>query len=231
MPAARLTMSRATCGLAHVPIVLALVVITAAAQTSPSSLGVLVDQVLALFPKVDGDVVEITDGTVTLSLGRKDGLVAGIELSVYREGRELRHPKTGALLGRTEQAVGRVLVEQVFEAYATGRVTQGSDMRAGDRARVSAGKIHLTVVPLVEGVKDAVAEAAVQDLVEGLTRTGRFQIASGDSLAVTLLQQGLQRSEILEGQGLAKLAERYKVENALIVHVKSVQKKPFMDVC
>jgi hypothetical protein len=230
MRAACLTMSRATRGLALALIVLPLAVVTVAAQTSPSSLGVIVDQILGLFPKVDGDVVEVTDSTVTLSLGRKDGLVAGIELSVYREGRELRHPRTGALLGRTEQAVGRVLIEQVFEAYATGKVTQGTDVRAGDRARVSAGKIQLTVIPMVEGVKDAVAEAAVQELIDGLTRTGRFQIATGDSLAVTLLQQGLQRSEIVEGKGLAKLAERYKVENALIVHVKSVEKKPFMDV-
>jgi hypothetical protein len=230
MRAARLTISRATRGLALAPIVLALVVVTVAAQTSPSSLGVLVDQILGLFPKVDGDVVEVTDGTVTLSMGRKDGLVAGIELSVYRQGRELRHPRTGALLGRTEQAIGRVLIEQVFEAYATGRVTQGSDVRAGDRARVSAGKIQLTVIPLVEGVKDAVAEAAVQELIDGLTRTGRFQIAAGDSLAMALTQQGLPRSDILEGKGLSKLAERYKLENALIVHVKSVQKKPFMDV-
>src|SRR6266545_1932794 len=230
MRAARLTMSRATRGLTLGLILLALAAVTATAQTTPSSLGVLVDQVLGLFPKVDGDVVEVTSGAVTLSLGRKDGLIAGIELSVYREGRDLRHPRTGAVLGRTEQAVGRVLVEQVFEAYATGRVTQGTDVRAGDRARVSAGKIHLTVVPLVEGVKDGLAEAAVQELVDGLTRTGRFQIAMGDPLAVALLQEGLQRQEILEGKGLAKLAPRYKIENALIVHVKSVQKKPFMDV-
>jgi hypothetical protein len=230
MRAARVTMSRATRGFALGLTLLALAAVTATAQTTPSSLGVLVDQVLGLFPKVDGDVVEITNGVVTLSLGRKDGLVAGIELSVYREGRELRHPRTGAVLGRTEQAVGRVLVEQVFEAYATGRVTQGNEVRAGDRARVSAGKIHLTVVPLVEGVKDALAEAAVQELVEGLTRTGRFQISMGDPLAVALLQEGLQRQDILEGKGLAKLAERFRVENALMVHVKSVQKKPFMDV-
>ena len=230
MRAARLTMSRATRGLALALIVLPLAVVTVAAQTSPSSLGVIVDQILGLFPKVDGDVVEVTDSTVTLSLGRKDGLVAGIELSVYREGRELRHPRTGALLGRTEQAVGRVLIEQVFEGYATGRVTQGSDIRAGDRARVSAGKIQLTVIPMVEGVKDAVAQAAVQELVDGLTRTGRFQVASGDALVLALQQQGLQRSEILEGKGLAALAERHKIEHDLVVHVKSVQKKPFMDV-
>jgi hypothetical protein len=224
-----LTTSRATRGALLGFIILALAAV-AAAQSSPSSISVVVDQVLGLFPKVDGDVVEVTNGAVTLSLGRKDGLVAGIELSVYRQGRELRHPRTGALLGRTEQAVGRMIVEQVFENYAVGRMTQGTEVQAGDRARVSAGKILLTVVPLVEGVKDAMAEAAVQELVEGLTRTGRFQISMGDPLAVALLQEGLQRQEIFEGKGLAKLAERYKVENALMVHLKAVQKKPFMDV-
>ena len=230
MPGARLTMSRACRGLTLGLVLLALAAVGATAQTTPSSLGVLVDQVLGLFPKVDGDVVEVSGKTVTLSLGRKDGLVAGIELSVYREGRELRHPRTGALLGRTEQAIGRMVVEQVLEGYSTGRVTQGTDVRAGDRARVSAGKIQLTVVPLVEGVKDGLAQTAVQELIDGLTRTGRFQVAAGDPLAVALLQQGLQRHEILEGKGLAALAERYKVENALVVHVKPVQKKPFMDV-
>lgn len=230
MCAARLTMSRASRGLILGLLLLALAAVTATAQSPATSLGVVVEQVLGLFPKVDGDVVEVDGSAVTLSLGRKDGLVAGIELDVYREGRELRHPRTGALLGRTEQAVGRLRIEQVLESYATARVTQGTDVRAGDRARVSAGKIALTVIPLVENVKDRLAEAAVQELVEGLTRTGRFQVAMGDPLAVALLQQGLQRQEILEGKGLAKIAERYKVENALVVHVKSVQRKPFMDV-
>jgi hypothetical protein len=230
MRAARLTMSRATHGLTLGLILSVLAVVTAAAQTTPSSLSVVVEQVLALFPKVDGDVIEAADGTVTLSLGKKDGLIPGIELSVYRQGRELRHPKTGAVLGRTEQAVGRVLVQQVFEGYSTARLTEGTDVRPGDRARVSAGKIHLTVVPLVEGVKDGLAEAAVNELVEGLTRTGRFQIGMGDPIAVDLLREGLKRQEILEGKGLAALAARYKVENALMVHVKSVERKPFMDI-
>jgi hypothetical protein len=230
MCAARLTMSRATRGLTLGLFLLVFAVLAATAQTTPSSIGVLVDQVLGLFPKVDGDVVEVANGVVMLSIGRKDGLVAGIDLSVYREGRELRHPRTGAALGRTEETVGRLRVSQVFEAYATGQVTQGTDVRAGDRARVSAGKIHLSVVPLVEGVKDGLAEAAIQDLVEGLTRTGRFQVAMGDQMAVTLLQGGLRRQDILEGKGLGQAAERYKVENALVVHVKQVQTKPFMDV-
>src|SRR5713226_3120531 len=232
MSAARLMNPRAARGLALGLIFLSLPAITATAQTSPGSIGVLVDQVVSLFPKVDGDVLEVQDTTVTLSLGKKDGLAPGVELSVYRQGRELRHPRTGVFLGKTEETVGRVLVEQVFEAYATGRVTQGTDVKPGDRARVSAGRVPLTVVPLVEGVKDALAEAAVQALVEGLNHTGRFQIAMGDALATGLVQEGLTRKDILEGKGLAKAAaaQRPKVENALVVLVKSVEKKPFMDV-
>src|SRR5438105_1292727 len=91
---------------ATVLLLLVLAVAGASAQTSPT-LGVLVNQVLALFPKVDGEVLEIQGETLTLALGQRDGLVAGVELTAYREGRELRHPKTGEVLGHTEQVLGR----------------------------------------------------------------------------------------------------------------------------
>src|SRR5438552_7206819 len=107
---------------AHVSAVLALLLLAAAgassAQTAPPTLGVLVNQVLALFPKVNGEVLEVQGTTLTLSLGQRDGLVAGVELTAYREGRELRHPKTGEILGRTEEVLGRVTVQRVQEAYA-----------------------------------------------------------------------------------------------------------------
>src|SRR5499433_4304896 len=89
---------------------------TSGAQMAAPTLGVLVDQVQALCPKVDGEVIEVQNGTVTLSLGSRDGLVPNIELALYRQGRELRHPKTGEILGRTEQALGRLIVREVFEA-------------------------------------------------------------------------------------------------------------------
>src|SRR5207247_9851936 len=112
----------------------------ASAQPAPSTLGVLVNQVLALFPKVNGEVLEVQGTTLTLSLGQRDGLVAGVELTAYREGRELRHPKTGEILGRTEEVLGRVTVQRVQEAYATGAVVEGTDIRPGDKVRASAGK-------------------------------------------------------------------------------------------
>jgi hypothetical protein len=202
----------------------------AASQQTPGSLAVLVDQVLGLFPKVDGEILEVQGQNVTLSLGRRDGVLPGLELSLYREGRELYHPKTKELLGRTEEALGRMVIKQVSEAYSTGVITQPGDIRPGDKARVSAGKIKLTLLPLVEGVKDGLVEAAVHELIEGLTRTGRFQVGMGDGVGVALLEQGLSREEILEGKGLAAMTGRFKLENVLVVRFKPVQKKPFMDV-
>ena len=206
------------------------IVLPVSAQQAPASLGVLVDQVLALFPKVDGEIIEAQGQAVTLSLGRRDGIISGLELSLYREGRELYHPKTKELLGRAEEALGRMVIKDVFEAYSTGTVTQGNGVRAGDKARVSAGKIKLTVVPLADGVKDGLVEAAMHELIEGLARSGRFQIGMGDGVAVALTEQGLKREEILEGKGLAGVSGRFKLENVLVVELKRVQKKPFMDV-
>src|SRR2546425_2418411 len=121
--------------LAHAAVLVPLILAApagASAQTAPPTLGVLVNQILALFPKVDGEVLEVQSTTLTLSLGQRDGLVVGVELTAYREGRELRHPKTGEILGRTEEVLGRVAVQQVAEAYSTGTIAEGSDVRPGD---------------------------------------------------------------------------------------------------
>jgi len=197
---------------------------------APTPITTLVGQVVALFPKVDGDILKVDGGLVTLSVGRRDGVVQGVELSVYREGEALKHPKTGEVLGRTEKVVGQVVVTEVAEAYSTAKVSQGSGMQAGDKARVSAGKVKLTILPLSTGVRDTLIEAAIQELVDGLTRSARFSIGMGDALAVALTQQGIKPEEALEGKGLAKVAERYKVENILAVHFKRVETKPYMDV-
>jgi len=202
----------------------------AAAQTGPPTLSVLVNQVVALFPRVNGDVLEVQGDTVTIAIGKRDGLIPGVELALYREGRELRHPKTGEVLGKTEQAVGRMLVQEVFEAYATGKAAPGSDVKPGDRARVSAGKIKLTLLSLVDGVKDTLAEAATYELVEALSRTGRFQVALGDAVNVWLAQQGVKRQDVLDGKALAPIAERFKLETLLVVAYTRVERRPYMDV-
>jgi len=215
---------------------LAIAALPASAQTPapasgppPSQIAALVTQVTALFPKVEGDVIKVDDSQVTLSIGKRDGVVAGVELEVYREGEELKHPKTGDVLGRKEEILGRVVVDQVAEAYSTARVSKGKGMAGGDRVRVSAGKVRLTILPLSTGVRDNLIEAAVQELVDGFSRAGRFQVGMGAPIGVALGQQGVPPEQALEGKGLAQAAEKFKVEHLLVVHFKRIETKPYME--
>jgi hypothetical protein len=196
---------------------------------STSGISSLVNDVQSRFPKVSGDVLEVQGRSATVSIGAKDGLVRGVELTLVREGRELRHPKTGEVLGKTEKEVGRLRVDEVKESYAAATITQGTDIAPGDVARTSAAKVRLTVVPLVSGVRDAIVESALSEIVDGLNRTGRFQVGMSDQVGVWANQQGVKPEDLLEGTGLGDAAKRFNLERVLLVHFKMVQRKPFLE--
>lgn len=202
----------------------------ASAQTPRPPFAVLVDQVVALFPKVAGEVIEVQGRQLTLGLGQRDGMQPGVDLSLYREGAELRHPKTREMLGRREESLGKVTVSQVFEGYSVATLPPPAEARVGDKVRLSAGKIKLTLMPLVAEMRDAQVEATVQELTEELNRSGRFQVVMGDALAVQLGQDGIKPEEAIEGKGLAAAAKRFGVDHVLAVLLRRVQNKPYIDV-
>jgi hypothetical protein len=192
---------------------------------------VLADQLVDLFPKVEGDVLEVQGNTVTLGAGRKDGLRPGLEMALFREGREIKHPKTGQILGKTEENLGRVTVTSVQEQFSQGTVTGGGsgDLRPGDRFRVSAGKIRLVLVPLTGGVRDTLVETATQELVERLHASGRFTVTMGDQVNLFLAEQNIKPDDFLAGRGVKEAAQRYRFEHFLVLQFKRVQSKPFME--
>jgi len=200
------------------------------AQGPPAAvISSLVGEIQALFPKVSAEILEVHGRLVTLSAGQRDAVVPNIELVVVREGRELRHPKTGELLGKTEKEVGRIRVQEVKERYATATITQGDDVAPGDVARVTSAKIRLTVLPLVSGVRDTIVEAALTEIVEGLTRTGRFQVGMGDNIGVWANQQGLKPDDVVAGRGALEAAKRFSIENLVVLHFKMEQRKPYLE--
>src|SRR5437899_7204935 len=115
----------------------------------PVSIGALVDQTVALFPRVDAEVVEVRGRTVTLSVGRDSGIQTGVVLDVVREGREIRHPRTGQVLGNAEQSLGRAVITQVSDRFSIANY-DGEPAQPGDRVR-TAGKAKLTLLTLKIG--------------------------------------------------------------------------------
>jgi hypothetical protein len=190
---------------------------------------VLADQLVDLFPRVEGDVLEVQGETVILSAGRKDGIRPGLEMGLFREGREIKHPKTGQVLGKTEEGLGRVTVTQVQEQFSQGTIPAGSAVKVGDRFRISAGKIRIVLLPLAGGARDSLVEAATQDLVERLNASGRFTVSMGDPINLYLSEQGIKQEDFLAGRGVKDAAQRYKFENLLVLQFRRVQNRPFME--
>lgn len=190
----------------------------------------LVDQLLDLFPKVEGEVLEVRDGGLTLGAGAKAGARPGLEVELYREGREIRHPKTGQVLGRTEDVLGTTRITGTQEAFSTAPAPAGVEIKPGDRFRVPSAKVNIVLLPLLGSLRETLVETATQELVERLAATGRFRVTMGDTINVYLAEQRLTAADFLAGKGVREASERFKADNILAVHFTRAQGKPFMDV-
>ncbi len=200
----------------------------AQSQAPPVSLSALVEQALALFPRLDGEVLEVQGSVLTLSVGQEGGARPGLAVQVVREGREIRHPRTGELLGRAEQRLGQAVISQAGERFSLAE-HQGEPAQPGDRVRTPAS-VKLTLVSLVgPGVKPNLAEAVTGEVYEGLKRTGRFQIVFGEQVAVWLGQEKIAYPEFLQGRGVREVAARFSTENLLVLHHTLVERKPFLE--
>ena len=202
---------------------------TGAPSIPAAPMTALVDQLVDRFPKIAGEVLEVQGAVLTLDAGQKDGVHPGLELEVYREGREIKHPRTGEVLGRSEDALGRIRVTSVQEAFSQATAPSES-VKPGDRFRASSSKVNLVLLPLLAGVRESLVEAAIQELVERLGATGRFRVSMGDPINVYLAQEGIKAEEFLQGKGVQQVAQRFKVENLLAIHFKRVQSKPYMEI-
>ena len=74
-------------------------------------------------------------GTIYINRGRDGDLVAGMEMRIFRLGRELIDPDTSVSMGRVEEPVGRVRLTEVLDATSRGLQIEGEPVQAGDLLR------------------------------------------------------------------------------------------------
>jgi len=99
----------------------------------------LVAALAAAQPADKGYVVRVDSASVWLDLTAADGAAPGRAFEVYVEGPELKHPVTGASLGRVKTPVAAGAITDVAEKYSTGALAASSGaVKAGQRARFTA---------------------------------------------------------------------------------------------
>ncbi len=164
-----------------------------------TSVDELAGAIAAYFPKVQGEVNTVQGGRVTITLGRKDGITAGMTLTLWRVAKEILHPVTNAVIGRTEEEVGTIEVSTVAEGSSTAALIKKlKDPRPGDKARITPRKINLTVIPLRSDFPDIVAE-----LTRSLSESGRFSVPDAEKTAEFLKDRKVRDTAMVIEMGRA----------------------------
>jgi hypothetical protein len=191
-------------------------------------------EMVDLFPKVEGDVVKVQGNEAFITLGAPDNIREGMELSVVRKGDEFKHPLTGVVLGRFEDDVGVIIISKVSETYSSGSVRLAKanvNVRPGDRVRITKGKIHVTVLPLVGNPPEGVSrEELLERLRFALEQTGRFQVTAADNVRVYLTEKGIQPDEPLSQDVLARMADDLRVTYAVAPRIRQVGNESVLEV-
>jgi TolB-like protein len=81
----------------------------------------IVDKIVQAFP-LEGYVVMRADNRVTLDLGNKIGVKPNMKFIAFKEGKVIKHPKTGEVLDVETVEIGEIEVIEVREKTSTGLI-------------------------------------------------------------------------------------------------------------
>ena len=87
-------------------------------------------------PLIEGFIIKIDGENLILDVGRNGGLKKGMKCHVYREGKEIKHPISGEILGKETKILGVILVKEVFDKYCVSKILNkelGSVISLGDK--------------------------------------------------------------------------------------------------
>ncbi len=164
-----------------------------------TSLEELAAAISSFFPKVQGEVKTAQGDTLSVALGRKDGLVPGTALTLWREGKDITHPVTGAVIGRMEEEIGSVEVASAGDTSSIAVVQKRiKDPRPGDKARITPKKINMALVPVRAERSELVAE-----LSRRLSETGRFAVLDSVKAEPFLKDRKERDAELVRDMGRA----------------------------
>jgi hypothetical protein len=159
-----------------------------------TSIEEIANDIASYFPKVQGEVKAVQGDHLTIGLGSKNGLLPGVTLTLWRDGKEIHHPVTGQVLGFAEDEVGSVKVVGVADATCTAVLQEKlKDPQVGDKARITPKKISLALLPV-----RADHPEIIQGLQDRLSDLGRFSVLGNDKVDAFLKDRKQRDSSLIK---------------------------------
>jgi len=195
----------------------------------------IAEKIAQAFPKVEGRVIGLERERVLLDLGKKDQVISGLELQVYREGQEFKHPFTGQILGKLDRDVGRIRVVEVQPNFSLAEVIQqaeGTMVQQGDRVRVTSARVILALPNVdVADVAGANVRAVTRDLLNALVKTGRFEVMTDQRIRGALQEEKVPApDQFTDPATLQGLWKRLRVSAVLMGKLSLLEKGVQWDV-
>lgn len=166
-----------------------------------ATFGLMLQDVVAAFPPVEGMVVAVEGDRIYLDLAEKDGVQVGQEFTIFRKGDVFRHPINNRPIGRYEEVLGHAQVQRVMPQFSEAAyvgVESAASPRAEDGVRITKGRIRVAVAPPTDLTNaNADLRRVPFMLAHALSETKRFQSADPSIVQEHLLSQKIRSEELL----------------------------------
>jgi hypothetical protein len=208
--------------------------VSAGAQGPGQGIKEIVSQVRSCFPILELYVISVEDNKIILEKDKAGKIRPGMELHLFREGKEFTHPVTGKALGRFEESLGNLRVLSVKENYAEGEIIsleKGAVIQRGDKARITATKIELAVFQIINlSSKEIDEESLTYQLIDGLEETNRFEIAQMGELITALDELKItDYTQLADPQVAQKLGQILGIRGIVATQLKEINDKLILE--
>lgn len=217
------------------PIILFLAALCGGAWSEPHTalLSDVAEQLARHFPKVTGEVVKVENDGIYLSLGARDHILPNLQLTLSRP-RQVANDSGGEpAVNRAEEAIGYVIVEEVFERYALARLLAmpGTAAQRGDVVRISSGPVALGVLPVADNTAPAASRGSLTAALQSALQVNeRFNVVTANRILLWSLEQDTPLDDGLTPDLLLRMAEALRFNYAVVGMVKEVGGEAVLDV-
>jgi len=184
-------------------------------------------ELVRYFPPVTGEVLKVEGRHLYTDLGTKDEVWTGLRLLVFRQGEALKHPTTGAVVGHDELQLGQMTLVQLSENHAVGIYLPDDEsvsVQPGDKVRLTAGRIDVSLVPSIGPLPVNVSQTAVgAQLKDALEATGRFRVQGAERVNAWLLERNVAPAAAVEPPYLQMLTKSLKTPYLVQPVLKTAQ--------